>query len=337
MLADFSHFRGMHFYTSGSWNVLQTRDIAGWSEECGFRGMLLYTDNRTPDAWVLGQDVLVRTTRLSPLIAVQPVYMHPFATAQKIHALISLYGRAIDINLVAGGFQLDLAGLNDRAGHDDRYERLAEYGLIVMKLLTGENVTFKGRFYSLNGVRLSSGIPIDLRPHITVAGSSPAGRKCATILGATPIEYPEPLDVTSLSCERSIGLSTSHHCSKGIRVGILARETTHVAWEQAEEWLPDDSMDKSRLHSAVSITDSSWLRRLSDMAPSVRTGPPDVYWLRPFQMGISFCPYLVGSYEDVARYLRAYFTTGVRVVILDAPRRKEELEHTFAAMLKALS
>jgi alkanesulfonate monooxygenase len=337
MLADFSHFQGLHFYTSGSSDVSRTRDIAKWSEECGFRGMLLYTDNRTLDAWVLGQHVLFGTTRLSPLIAVQPVYMHPFATAQKILALTCLYGRTVDLNLVAGGFGLDLAGLNDRAEHDDRYERLAEYGLIVMKLLTGENVTFKGRFYSLNGVKLNSSVPVDLRPHLTVAGSSPAGRKCATVLGATPIEYPEPLDVTSLSCERSMGLTIVDNCNKGIRIGILARETTQSAWDRAKKWLPDVSTDKSRLTSAVSVTDSSWLRRLSDVALSVRTDPPDVYWLRPFEMGVSFCPYLVGSYGDVARYLCAYVNTGVRVIILDTPREKEELEHTYVAMTETVS
>src|SRR5882762_4984306 len=114
MLSDFRKFNGIDFYTSGTANISKTREVAQWSDECGCRGMLIYTDNRSLDPWVLAQDLITHTTRLAPLIAVQPVYMHPYAAAQKILALARLYDRPVDMNFVAGGFQFDLTALGDR-------------------------------------------------------------------------------------------------------------------------------------------------------------------------------------------------------------------------------
>jgi alkanesulfonate monooxygenase len=48
------------------------------------------------------------------------------------------------------------------------------------------------------------------------------------------------------------------------------------------------------------------------------------------------CPYLVGSYEQVAVELSRYFATGCRTVILDVPPSLDELQHTFAAFAVAL-
>ena len=42
------------------------------------------------------------TERLRPLIAVQPVYMHPYSVAKMITSLAYLHGRAVDLNIVGG-------------------------------------------------------------------------------------------------------------------------------------------------------------------------------------------------------------------------------------------
>src|SRR3712207_444288 len=54
-------------------------EIARWSDEAGHRGMLVYTDNRLVDPWLLAQVILQNTEALCPLVAVQPIYMHPYA------------------------------------------------------------------------------------------------------------------------------------------------------------------------------------------------------------------------------------------------------------------
>src|SRR5262249_42165735 len=52
------------------------RRMAMMSEEFGCRGMLIFTDNSQLDPWLIAQEVIESTKALSPLVAVQPIYMH---------------------------------------------------------------------------------------------------------------------------------------------------------------------------------------------------------------------------------------------------------------------
>lgn len=79
-------------------------EVARWSEEAEFHGILVYTDNSLVDPWLVAQLILQSTRSLSPLVAVQPVYMHPYAAAKMIASLAFLHGRRLDVNLVAGAF-----------------------------------------------------------------------------------------------------------------------------------------------------------------------------------------------------------------------------------------
>src|SRR5687768_1959989 len=77
--------------------------VSRWSEAARCEGMLIYTDNSLVDPWLVAQIVLQRTERLRPLVAVQPAYMHPYAAAKMVASLAHLHGRALWLNLVAGG------------------------------------------------------------------------------------------------------------------------------------------------------------------------------------------------------------------------------------------
>src|SRR5438093_8051047 len=112
-------------------------EVAGWSEEAGCTGILVYTDNGIVDPWLVAQVIMESTTALCPLVAVQPVYMHPYTVARMVASLASLHGRRIYLNMVAGGFKNDLMALNDTTQHDRRYHRLIEYTTIIQRLLSG--------------------------------------------------------------------------------------------------------------------------------------------------------------------------------------------------------
>lgn len=346
MLQTFREISGIEIYTSSPSEtvpspesyVARLRQAAEWSDWHGCRGMLIYTDNRSTDPWVLAQDVIAHTETLSPLIAVQPVYMHPYAAAQKLAAMARVYKRSIDLNFVAGGFQYDLAALDDRLGHDARYQRLSEYGSVLTKLLRGDRVTVKGQYYTLFGLKLDVNVSKDLYPMLTVSGSSPAGLKCAQVLGAVAVMYPKPLEPHQISNSspvfpeaQSAGLHT------GIRIGILARQSAEDAWAEAKARFPETPSGEAMRKSAVQASDSSWLRQLSTLADHEKTDARNVYWLGPFGSLKSFCPYLVGSYDEVASYLSAYLRGGVRLIILDAPREEQDLDHACRVIQRAVS
>src|SRR6266478_1709651 len=98
-------------------------DAARWSEQAGCRGMLVYADNSQLDAWLVSQTIVENTQALSPLVAVQPAYMHPYTVAKMVTSIGCLYRRRVYLNMVAGGFKNDLAALNDTTPHDKRDRR----------------------------------------------------------------------------------------------------------------------------------------------------------------------------------------------------------------------
>jgi alkanesulfonate monooxygenase len=302
-------------------------DVARWSERAGCHGILVYTDNGIADPWLIAQLIIESTDALRPLVAVQPLYMHPFAAAKMVATLGYLHGRAVDVNMVAGGFRNDLLALDDETPHDDRYVRLVEYAQIVHGLLTAPNgFSFDGSYYRVANARLQPPLDDHLQPGFLVSGSSPAGLAAARSLGATAVKYPQPSHEETADPDAD-GRS-------GIRVGVIARATDDEAWEVAHERFPADRLGQLTHAVAMSVSDSEWHRQLSARTdPPERT--PDAYWLWPFQNYKTFCPYLVGSYDRIGLELRAYLERGFTTFILDIPRSEDDLHHTNIAFERA--
>ena len=296
---------------------------AQWSEHAGCTGMLIYTDNTLVDPWMVAQMVIENTTRLCPLVAVQPVYMHPYSAAKMVATLGFLYERKVFLNMVAGGFKNDLAALNDTTPHDSRYERLIEYTFIIRNLLEQRSVTFQGRFYQVNALSLNPRIAPELLPGILVSGSSEAGMAAAREMGAIAVKYPEPASQCAAAPLHSPLEST---LSCGVRIGIVARANEDDAWNAAYERFPEDRKGQLTRQLATKVSDSSWHKRLAALGGSAN----GTYWLHPFENYQTNCPYLVGSYKAVAEELKNYMAAGYLTYILDIPQDEEEFHHTGA-------
>jgi alkanesulfonate monooxygenase len=301
-------------------------EIAQWSEQEGCTGTLVYTDNRLADPWLVAQIILQNTKTLCPLVAVQPLYMHPYAVAKMVSTLAFLHGRRVYLNMVAGGFAYDLKALKDTTPHDKRYDRLREYTHIIQALLTGAPVTYQGEYYAVDNLRLTPALPPDLFPGIFLSGSSEAGLDCCRALGATAIKYPKAPNEEMNALD---GLEKA-----GIRIGVIARPEEDVAWNVAYKRFPEDRKGQLAHQLTMKVSDSLWHKQLSDLAESTAVDRSP-YWLVPFQNYKTFCPYLVGGYETVAREIARYIGAGYRSFILDIPPDKEELRHTGVAFQQA--
>ena len=302
-------------------------EVARWSDRVGCRGILVYSDNSQVDPWLVSQTILEHTAALCPLVAVQPVYMHPYTVAKMVTSFAYLYRRRIYLNMVAGGFKNDLIALNDTTPHDRRYERLTEYTTIIKRLLAGASpVSYEGEFYKVVNLKLSPPLDRDLLPGIFVSSSSEAGMAAAKAIGATAIEYPKPAQ----DYQGGIQDDALEH---GIRVGIISREREAQAWEVARARFPEDRKGQVTHQLAMKVSDSVWHKQLSDMGDGGAQGP---YWLVPFQNYKTMCPYLVGSHERVGDELARYIAVGYRTFILDVPVDPDDLHHTSLAFQHAL-
>jgi alkanesulfonate monooxygenase len=299
----------------------QVIDIARWSEAAGCEGILVYTDNGLVDPWLVSQSIMTHTERLCPLVAVQPVYMHPYSVAKMVASLAFLHGRRLYLNMVAGGFKNDLNALNDPTPHDERYARLTEYTSLVMTLLSSAAaVTHEGRYYRVSNLRMTPPLPADLVPGVFVSGSSAAGLDAARALGATAVQYPKP-------AAEYLGGPTVGVGESGMRIGIIAREDAGEAWSVARARFPEDRKGQITHQLAMKVSDSVWHKQLSQLGQEEGDREENPYWLVPFENYKTFCPYLVGRYERVADEIARYVSVGYRTFILDVPASPEEMEH----------
>jgi alkanesulfonate monooxygenase len=300
--------------------IQQVIDVARWSEEAGCSAILVYTDNSLVDPWLVSQIILQNTQHLCPLVAIQPIYMHPYTVAKMVASFGYLYRRRVYLNMVAGGFKNDLTALNDTTPHDERYTKLAEYTTVIKLLLSSPDpVSYEGKFYRLDKLRMTPPLAAELFPGILMSGSSPAGLAAAKVVGAVAVQYPKP----ARECEPVVPVNGF---KAGVRVGIIARETNEEAWTVANERFPGDRRGQIAHQLAMKVSDSHWHKQISDMAKELGSTQA-AYWVWPFENYKTFCPYLVGSYQDVAEEISRYLQIGYRTFILDIPPNREELRY----------
>ncbi|MEV0232187.1 LLM class flavin-dependent oxidoreductase [Nonomuraea sp. NPDC050786] len=303
-------------------------EVAEWAEASACRGLLIFTDHYAGDPWALGQFLLERSERLVPLVAAQPVYMHPFTAARLVSTMSSLYGRPVDLNLVTGGNPNEVRALGSTIDHDERYEQLIEYGKIVTALLADqEPVSHFGRHYSVPEALLRPALPAELMPRIFVAGASDACRRAASELGVVRLTHPRALSEYEPGSTALAGT--------GIRMGIIARDTREEAWRVAHERCPRDPVAERLARLTYRPSESQWYRSLRGDAET--RVADDCYWLYPLRLGREYCPFLVGSHEEVAETFARYLDLGVSTLILHAPRAEEDIPNAEIALRLAES
>lgn len=297
-------------------------DVAAWTQEAGFDGILTFTDSRSLDPWALAQLIISHTDTIAPLVAVNPVYMHPISAARMINTVGYLFGRTVHLNMVSGGFGRHLREIGSSLDHDQRCQRLGEYAEVLRRLLTEERpVSYDGTYYMLKTARLSPRIAPALVPRFFVSGTSEASRQIQAELGATRLAYPQDPSKYGEGAPLE---------GSGVGFGIITRESAEEAWRVARDRFPGDSRGEELHDRTAKQVESKWHQDLADDA-SRSTADTDAYWLYPFRSSRTFNPYLVGSYEKVGAVLERYFALGVNTIVLDGLLQQEDLQH--AALL----
>ena len=308
--------------------------VAQWSEKAGCTGILVSTDNSLEDPWLVSQILIENTRSLCPLVPVQPIYQHPYAVAKMVSTLGFLHGRRVFLNMVAGGLKNDLSMLNDTTPYDARYQRdsVDIHSQIIRQVLKARApVSFEGQFYRVTNLTVNPRLAPQLQPGVLMSGSSEAGMAAARAAGAVAIVYPEPTSRKEAALPAGSG-----PC--GIRIGIIARPGDDDAWKVAFTRFPTDRKGQEAAPTRDrGASDSAWQHRLAESSAG---GVRQTYWLHPFENYQTNCPYLVGSYADIAAELGRYIELGYRTFILDIPASEEEFEHAgvvFEAVLKSRS
>ena len=294
--------------------------VARFSDRHGFTGVLLFAGNDTlVEPWSMAQHILAHTAESSPLIAVNPIYMHPFTVAKFVSSFALLYRRRVYLNMITGTATSDLQGLGAQLSHQDRYSRLGEFIHIVRQLLaTPRPLTFAGKFYTATNLQLRPGLPPALMPEFLIAGQSDDAHRVAKQMGCVMMQMLPP------NLEDGIN-------APGVNFGIFAREGRDQARQEAKLFFQDSAEKRELLKYTMENTDSVWKRRLKDAGQNDEL-QDNGYWLLPFLTYQADCPYLVGSYAEIGAKVRRFAENNVSTIILDVVADERELAHISRAL-----
>lgn len=296
--------------------------VIAWSDRYRATGILLFEGNDTyVSPWLAAHAALANTEQLCPLVAVNPVYMHPFSAAKMVSSFAYLYGRPTYLNMITGTALSYLEALDDHLEKEQRYDRLREYSELIAALTRsgGRPVNYAGEYYKTKNLKLEPPVPEDLQPTFYIAGQSDAAMETARAIDAVHMQM--------LPSRLGDGLTRG---ATGIHFGIVTRSTEEAAWETARRLFPPDPAGQRLQTFSMSNTDSLWKQRMM-MAAKLESDAKAGYWLEPFRNMKADCPYYVASHAAVADLLCDLARRGIRHVILDIPAAEEEFAEIEAA------
>jgi alkanesulfonate monooxygenase len=299
-------------------------EITKNAENYNFEGILFHFNQLMPDPFIMAAFVIQNTKKLSPIIAVQPNYCLPLSTAKMIQSISSLYDRKIILNMITGAAKSELEHMNEKLDHDERYVRLSEFIKVLKSLLSSNGaVTFNGDYYNYTDIQLTPGISPHLFPDFFVAGSSSSSKNVVMEHADVFITHPEPPEQFQQSFATQLN---NPDLRAGIKIGIIARETTEEAWAAAQEKYPQNSRG-AIITKLKKKSESNWLRQLATLGSEAEV-IDDVYWMGGFNSGKANNPILVGNYEEVSEYMMRYLDLGVSDIIVAGLETESDFRHS---------
>jgi alkanesulfonate monooxygenase len=292
------------------------------SEEFRYSGVLLFQNNKAfIEPWFFSQVLLNQSKTLSPFIALNPVYMHPFSAARLLISISLFHDRKFYVNFISGASRSELEALGDYLDHANRYKRLHEFLYIFNALIKEElPVTFSGKFYNVKNLRLSGKLPKHLWPCYFLAGSSPEALSLISKFDVSHLEMAKKSDSQTVLLKEP--------SRKAIHFGIITAATGEMAEEELSKTFGDgeSQSEKDLMDYAMKNTDAFWKNMLYHENQS--DDKASVFRIAPFKKSKSDCPYLVGSYDTVATYIEQYICAGITDFVIEINETIQSFQET---------
>lgn len=217
------------------------KQVAIAADTLGYDGVLLPTGRSCEDAWVTASALIGFTQRLKFLVALRPGLTAPSLAARMAATFDRLSGGRLLINVVTGGDPTELDGDGVFHSHDERYEITDEFLRIWRGILSGahegEAIDFTGKHLTVKGGKQL--YPTVQRPHppLWFGGSSPAAHRLAAEQVDVYLTWGEPPAAVAekIADMRRRAAEHGRTLRFGIRLHVIARDTTARAWAAADD------------------------------------------------------------------------------------------------------
>lgn len=323
------------------------KQIAQAAETNGFDSVLIPVGLWCEDPWLVASSLLDATDRLKFLVAVRPGLATALHDAQAAATFQRLSGGRLNVNVVTGGEDQQQRAFGDTLTKDERYERTDEYLRVWKALWEAEKpVSFHGRHVHVEDTLLPQPTPV---PPIYFAGSSAAAGRVASRHADTYLTWGEPPAAVEekLDWIRDGARQHGRSPSNGLRVHVIARDTSEEAWQVAEKLLGQLSPgDVRHAQERLARSQSESQRRISELhgRGSRYTADSNAHDLEIYPglwAGVGLVrggagTALVGSYEEVAELIATYHQVGVDELVLSGYPHLEETFHVGEGVVPAL-
>lgn len=307
-------------------DVLDLEGMIGFAQEAeslGIEGLLMAIGFHLPDPLPLIGALARETRSIDYILAYRPGLLSPTLFAQVVNTLSWISNNRVSLNLVAGISPEEQAYYGDFLAHDDRYRRSDEFLSLLHRFWSESTpISHQGEFYKLEQARL--GLPYKGlgRPRIYLSGASSQARHAAVRWSDCWLRYGDTPEGVAGSCAEVRAASRGI----GLRMHVLARRTREEALADLEAMMANpDETHRKNVREFVRKSDSEAVKNSFRLADASEDG-----WISPclwsgavaYRGGPALC--VVGSYEEVARYLVSYKAVGVTEFILSGwPTRAE--------------
>ena len=270
--------------------------------EFGFTGSLCYLNHHDYfDPWQLaGKQVL--ETQKKPLIAVNPVYHHPYIVARSVFTISQWLDGPVALNFIAGTSTNDLTQIGEMATKEQRYQRLDEF-ITVLKKFLGEpgSWSYNGKFYQIENASFNG--QNSHMPDLFLAGHSRQAEKVNN--------HQQCINARSLLS--SDILMNGEYRRKALGFGIYLADTSMLAKQQLSHILKIDKTSQVLHRLKMNNTDGRWKADQQNDLQS--THPNDLYFPEAIQSAANV-PFLTGATAEVGTLLSQFLSKGCRHFIL---------------------
>ncbi|MEU4383789.1 LLM class flavin-dependent oxidoreductase [Promicromonospora sp. NPDC023805] len=300
--------------------------IARAHRDNGWTRVLFAYGSSGPEPAVLAAHVAAHVPDLELLLAHRPNVSYPTYAAKTFATLDQLSGGRLSVHFISGGNDHEQGREGDTLTKDQRYARTREYIQIVKRAWTSaEPFDHHGEFYDFDDFVL------DAKPHpghvptISFGGSSDAAYPVGAAEADIYAVWGEPLDRTAEQIARVHAEAEAAGRAAPPRVHAAFRPiiapTEELAWEKAHDILGRIEARKaaqggilSRRHPIDKPENAGSQRLLEIAAQGERFDT--ALWTATAKAtgGAGNSNALVGTPEQVAEALLAYYDLGVRVI-----------------------
>jgi alkanesulfonate monooxygenase len=311
-------------------NNAYLRQIAVVAEQFGYDGVLIPTGSSNLDPFITAASLATVTSKIKLLVALRTSATGgPTVLARQAATLDDAINGRLILNVVPGVYKEELEADGISLTHDERYELADEFLTVYKKLLSGETVNFKGKYFDIKNAKNLFPSVQKPYPPLYFGGSSDVGHELAAKHIDAYLTWGEPLDAVKAKIEdvRQRAKKYGRTVRFGLRIHVIVRESEEEAWTAADKLISklDDNIIKSALTNFAAI-DSVGQQRITELHKGDRNKlkiAPNLWaGIGLIRRGAGTA--LVGNPEQVAARLKEYAALGIDTFVLSGYPHLEE-------------